>query len=357
MQVQRRQVHKTVKDTESKSTVPNEGRKKEGKENKGQQEIEDKLEKLSLEDGNQMTLTNEEPSDGDEAPTTATQGHEPTKGHEPIEGQDTGTSTDVQQRTSNVEEDQTTAEAKGGEDEDQEELKAKVEAIQEQLLKSVERMQMESQETQEKLKKLTSYMKVLDTAPSEIHPEDEGVSPHPESNSNDADNSMLVGDVDPIAQAAILAGINERVNSQEEAGVIMEPIQVSETDPNDIVVVGEIMGPQINPIKSPPEEVTSAVTVPPDLQSKESITSAKTEPLQEDAPTEDLKKDLDALSSEVAAVPKTEPVESEPAPVEPAPVERAPIERVPVEPVAVAPLSHTPSKKPKRLLAASFMNN
>ena len=48
-----------------------------------------------------------------------------------------------------------------------------------------------------------------------------------------------------------------RSSQEEEAGEIMEPVQVSETDPNNIVIVGEIVGgAQIVPSKSTTEEDT-----------------------------------------------------------------------------------------------------
>ena len=41
------------------------------------------------------------------------------------------------------------------------------------------------------------------------------------------------------------------------------------------------MGPQINPVKSPPEEdIAGAVTEPPNVQSMESVTSPKFEKKQ-----------------------------------------------------------------------------
>ena len=122
-------------------------------------------------------------------------------------------------------------------------------------------MKRESQETQEIIKKLTSYMKVLGSTPDEISPTDKGASPQPESHGS-ASSSIMVGDMDPIAQAALLASIKERTTSatsastQEEAGEVMDPVQVSETNPNNVVIVGEIMGPQIAPSKSTLEEVT-----------------------------------------------------------------------------------------------------
>ena len=78
---------------------------------------------------------------------------------------------------------------------------------------------------------------------------------------------MMVGDVDPITQAALLARKKERMmtidttsassSQEEEAGEIMEPVQVLETDPNNIDIVGEIMGgAQIVPSKSTTEEDT-----------------------------------------------------------------------------------------------------
>ena len=105
-------------------------------------------------------------------------------------------------------------------------------------------------------------MKVLGSTPDEISPTDKGAPPQPESQGGDADGgatggsgSVMVRDMDPIAQEALLASIKERTtsatsaSSQEEAGEIMEPVQVSETDPNNIVIVGEIMGVQI-PLQS-----------------------------------------------------------------------------------------------------------
>ena len=61
----------------------------------------------------------------------------------------------------------------------------------------------------------------------------------------------MVGDMDLVAQAALLVSLKERTTiatsagSQEVAGDIMEPVQMSKTDPNNIVIVGEIVGVKI----------------------------------------------------------------------------------------------------------------
>ena len=368
--------------TESKSAKPSASpsppkpASKQEKKSEDKKTVEDKLEKLSLDNAQQAIQTTVTPVSSSES----THINEIIKAQEQIEydGQDTSSLKDIEEPTAVVEEEQDTAGDGGGdgegevegESEDQEELKAKVEASEEQLLKRLERMKRESQETQETIKKLTSYMKVLGSTPDEISPTDEGAFPQPESHGGDVDggatggnSSVMVGDMDPIAQAALLASIKERTtsatsaSSQEEAGEVMDPVQVSEPDPNNIVIVGEIVGAQIAPSKStleedtyPPACETTAVDPklghgisgdligqtaqePSDEKFSTKPVAPETEPSQQDSAVEvqSLKEEHDGESSD-----------------------RETVEREMVE--APVPSFHSASKKPKRQLAASFMN-
>ena len=371
--------------TESKSAKPSASpsppkqASKQEKKSEDKKTVEDKLEKLSLDDAQQTIQTTVTPVSSSES-THINEKAKIIKAQERIEydGQDTSSPKDIEEPTAVVEEEQDTAGDGGGdgegevegESEDQEELKAIVEASEEQLLKRLERMKRESQETQETIKKLTSYMKVLGSTPDEISPTDEGASPQPESHGGDVDggatggsSSVMVGDMDPITQAALLASIKERTtsatsaSSQEEAGEVMDPVQVSETDPNNIVIVGEIVGAQIAPSKSTLEEDThppacETTAVDPKLghgisgdligQTAQELSDEKfstkpvapeTEPSQQDSAVEvqSLKEEHDGESSD-----------------------RETVERETVE--APVPSFHSASKKPKRQLAASFMN-
>ena len=317
VQVQRKQLHKTVQGTESKSTKPSASpsppkeatkQRNKNKEEEQQQVVEEKLKKLSLDDTQETTSTTRSPEPNNIS-TPVDENCSVARDQERIQSdddcyQDTSSSKDVEQPTTATgdEEEQGAGGGGGGEkeegegegeSEDQEEIKTKVEATEEQLLKRLERIQVESQETQATIKKMTGYLKVLDVAPDKISPTDEGVSPQPESQGagDDVDvtggssSSVMVEDVDPITQAALLASIKERTtidttsagsSQQEEAGEIMEPVQVSETDPNNIVIVGEIVGgAQIVPLKSTPEEdmhpaTSEATAVDPQLECSES---------------------------------------------------------------------------------------
>ena len=356
--MQRKQIHKTVQGTESKSSKPSTSpsppkeAKKQQTENEEKQPIEEKLEKLSLGDSQEKTPTTRSPKPSCKSTHV---NEKPTVIELQNDSQDTDTTKDVEQTKTSIEEGQDE-----GENGNQEELKAKVEAAEEKLVESLERVQQESQETQEKIKKLTSYMKALDTTPSEISPTDEGASPQPESAGDSATGgtSAMVGDMDPVAQAALLAGIKERTtttsaNSQEEAGEIMEPVQVTETDPNNIVIVGEIVGPQI---ESPLEEDThtaasETIAVDPKLPCGESADLIG----QTELP-------IDGNLNATPAVSKTEPsqqdsaveVESFKEGRDGQSIEASKAAKEMVEPPA--PSFHSPSKKPKRQLAASFMN-
>ena len=362
VQVQRKQLHKTVQGTESKSTKPSaspsppkEGRKQQNK-NEEKQTVEEKLEELSLDDTQETIPSTQSPEPSSQS-TSISKNPTDTNDRERIQsdGQDTGSSKDVEQPTTSTGEEveQETAgggeEEEEGESEDQEELKAKVEATEEQLIKRLEQIQTESQEMQETIKRMTGYLKALDVAPNEISPTDEGVSPQPESKDAGDDDgatggsaSVMVGDIDTIAQAALLASIKERTtsaSSQEEAGEIMEPVQVSETDPNNIVIVGEIVGPQIAPPKSTLEEDThsaasEATAVDPKLECGESgglIGQTAQKPIEKVSAT--------------PAAPTTEPSQQDSAMEVAKEIIEAPV-----------PSFQSPSKKPKRQLAASFTN-
>ena len=308
------------------------------------------------------------------------------------DGQDTSDSKGVEQPTTTTD-DEGEQEGGGGaeeeeegegESEDQEELKTKVEATEEQLLKRLERIQVESQETQATIKKMTGYLRALDVAPNEISPTDEGASPQPESQGagddvdvtgvSESGASVMAGDVDPITQAALLASIKERTTTidatsasssqQDEASEIMEPVQVSETDPNNIVIVGEIVGgAQVVHSKSTPEEDThpaashEVTAVDPQLEYSESddligqTTHESGDERVGDTPT---------------AAPKTESSPQDGAVEVQGLKEEGDGERqsgegskaAAGEAVEAPPPSsfHSPSKKPKRQLAASFMN-
>ena len=361
--MQRKQLHKTVQGTESKSTKPStspsppkEGKKQQNK-NEEKQTFEEKLEELSLDDTQETIPTSQSPEPSSQS-ISINENPTDTKDRERIQSdsQDTSSFKDVEQPTTTAGEEveQETAgggeEEEEGESEDQEELKAKVEATEEQLLKRLEQMQTESQETQETIKRMTGYLKALDVAPNEISRTDEGASPQPESQGAGDDDgvtggsaSVMVGDIDPIAQAALLASINERTtsaSSQEEAGEIMEPVQVSETDPSNIVIVGEIVGPQIAPPKSILEEDThstasESIAVDPKLECGESgglIRQTAQEPIDEKV-------------GDTPAVPKTEPSQQDSVMEVAKEIIEAPV-----------PSFQSPSKKPKRQLAASFTN-
>ena len=380
VQVQRKQLYKTVQGTESKSTKssaspspPKEATKLQNK-NKEEQVVEEKLEKLCLDDTQETIPTTQSPEPSSKS-TSVNEKPTVTRDQERIQSdsQDTSSSKDVQQPTTTTGEDIEQESAGGGEEEeegeskDQEELKAKVEATEEQLLKRLEQMQTESQETQETIKRMTGYLKALDVAPNEISPTDEGTSPLSESQGAGDDGgaaggsaSAMVGDTDPIAQAALLASIKERTtsaSSQEEAGEIMEPVQVSETDPDNIVIVGEIVGPQIAPPKSTLEEDThpaasEATAVDPKLECGESG-----DPIGQTA-----QEPIDEKVSDTPAAPRTEPSQQDSA-VEVQgsnkehdgeSSEGSKVAKETIE--APSPSFHSPSKKPKRQLAASFMN-
>lgn len=355
-QVQRRQVHKTAKDTEpSKSAKPSasptaqkENKKDEDKGKTEQKTLEEMLENLSLED---VKEDKHKPhvgaaTDVNKDPANAT-GTNFVMGHEPRDGPGTGFSADVEGHSA-TERGQNSAEGQGREDGDEGELKRQLAATEERLVKNLDFVKHESEDTRDKIKKLTSYMKALETTPSKIHPEDEGTFPYQESHGNDNQStSLMVSDMDPIAQAAIVASIyeRERGGDYEEEGEIMEPVQPSETDPNNVVIVGEIMGPRIHvqPIKTPHEEEIAVATVV-DHSPQSSIIP------ETPKSTGDL--ELDAVPSTVT--------ERKPDAAEETKFTEHDIESTvaTVESAEQAPVTHhSLSKKPKRQLAASFMNN
>ena len=404
VQVQRKQLHKTVQGTESKSTKPSaspsppkETTKQQNKNKEEEQAVKEKLQKLSLDDTQETLLTAQSPESSSKS-TTVNKKPTVTRDQERIQSdssshtirsdgdQDTSNSQDVEQQiiTTGEQEEQETVEdgdekqeeereeaEEEGESGDQEELKAKVEEAEEQLLKRLERMQVESQETQETIKKMTGYLKALDVAPDVISTTDEGASPQPESQgSGDGDGgvatggsaSVMVGDIDPIAQAALLASIKERTTTsarssqEDEAGEVMEPVQVTETDPSN-VVVGEIVGgAQVVPTKSTVEEDTAggeAMAIDPNLEYEKSG----------DLIGQTVQESGDQNVDDTPGAPKTEPSPQQDSTV----VDQGSNEEGAGESsegskgakeTAEAPLPsfHSPSKKPKRQLAASFMN-
>ena len=353
-------MHKTTKEAEStKSTKPSsddatrKASKKEKEEATSREEltaVEDKMEHLSPEGVARKRLSSRVSTDGELEPSTPEKGREPKNG----DSHDTNTTAaDIDDKGAGKKEEPagSKGEAGGAESKDEDgeagatdgdEPEVKGGKTEEQILKHLEHVQQESEETKEKLKKLTGYMRALDTAPSEIPPEDEGTSPHSESRTHDADTSEMVTDMDPVAQAAILASLQDRemgAGSLEDEGEMMEPVQASETDPNNIVIVGEIMGPRIPGAPDKEEEegethkaAEATVLKQEEDSSGESVPQAKlivkevsggatlgTEHAQEAADGESDVRST-AGSHDLAAS------------------------------------SHTPSKKPKRLLAASFMN-
>ena len=355
VQVQRKQLQKTVQGTESKSTKPSaspsppkEATKQEirGKE---EQAVEEKLEKLSLDD-TQETEPTPEPSSKS---TAVIENLTVMRDQERIQcdsARDASSSEDTEHPAMTTSEEVEQEAGGGGEGEEEEELKAKVEEAEEQLLKRLERMQAESQVTQETIKKMTGYLKALDVAPDVISPTDEGTTPQSESRGADDEDgasggnaSAMVGDMDPVAQAALLGSIKERTTTattsasatpEEDAGEIMEPVQVSETDPNNVVIAGEIVGgAQIAPTKSTVEEdahpaASEGAAVDPKIESVEAgdligQTAQNLEPV------------LGEKVDDTPAVPTTKARETIEAP---------------------SPSFHSPSKKPKRQLAASFTN-
>jgi hypothetical protein len=405
--VQRKQLHKTIQGTESKSTKPSaspsppkEATTKQQNKNKEeeQQAVEEKLEKFSLDDTQKTSPTTRSPHEPSGISTFVDKSPTVTRDQERIQsddGQDSSSSKDVEQPTTTATGDEVEQGASGGggeeeegegekgESEDQEELKVKVEETEEQLMKRFERMQLESQETQETIKRMTGYLKALDVASDEISPTDEGASPQPETQGAGDDDigatggtagsaSVMVGDcMDPIAQAALLASIKERTTTidttsassqpQEEAGEIMEPVQVSETDPNNIVIVGEIVGgAQIVPSKSTPDEDS-------DTHPAASETTAE-DPKLEYSGSDDLigqtaRESVDENSGDTPAAPKTEAsrqdssVEDQGSKEEDDGERRGEGSKAAAGAIEAPPSSfHSPSKKPKRQLAASFMN-
>ena len=367
VQVQRKQLQKTVQGTESKSTKPSASpsppKDATKQENKGKEEqaVEEKLEKLSLDD-TQETEPNTQPLEPSSKSTAVIENLTVMRDQERIQSdsaQDASSSEDMEQSSmTTVEEVEQEAGGGGegeekeeeGESEDQEELKAKVEEAEEQLLKRLERMQAESQVTQETIKKMTGYLKALDVAPDVISPSDEGTTPQSESRSADNEDgasggnaSVMVGHMDPIAQAALLASIKDRTTTatsvsatpEEEAGEIMEPVQVSETDPNNVVIAGEIVGgAQIAPRKSTEEEdAHPAASEPPAVD-------PKIESGEAGGPIGQTAQNLEPVLREIV----------DDTPAAPTTIAKETIVEAPT------PSFHSPSKKPKRQLAASFTN-
>ena len=335
-------MYKNVQGAESKSAKPStspsptkQDPTKQLAENEEKQTVVEKLQQLSLDETQSKKIPTSQSLEHSSKSTFTDELSVGIEERDKLQTTNHDTSfKDVEQPTTNVEEQEEMAvgEEEGGENDGQEELKAKVEVTEQQLLERFDRIQRESQETQETIKKLTSYVKVLNTTSDEIDPMHEGVSPQPETQGVVGDGTvtgdsatMMVGSVDPIAQAALLASMKERVatttsvDSQEETtGEVMEPVQVSEMDTSNIVVVGEIMGPQVGASKSPLEEESRSTTA----------VDTKLEP-------ED-----DKLSA-TPAPPETEPSQLQ--------------QGGGVAPAAAAVVGSS-SKKPKRQLAASFMN-
>ena len=338
-QVQRRQVHKTAKDAEpSKPGKPmaspkaqRENKKDESKDKTKQRSLEQKLENLNLEDVEEVKHKplNKVVAGGDKDPTSPT-GTSFAMGHEPRDGPGT-------------------ADVKGAlESGDEDELKHQLAVSEEKLLKNLEFVKHESEDTRDKIIKLTSYMKALETTPSKIHPKDEGTFPHQESQSNDDNQgtSFMISDMDPVAQAAIMASIQERERGDDfQEGEIMEPVQPSETDPNVVVVAGEIMGPQIRiqPLKSSHEEEVAVATAVDHSPQSAVIPETKS---TGDSEVDTLATTVTEHNKPETAV-ETKFTESD--------VQCTVATDESAEPAPA--IHHSLSKKPKRQLAASFMNN
>ena len=395
--MQRKQLHKTAQGAETKPTKssaspspPKEATKQQNKnkEEEQPQVVQEKLEKLSLDNTQETLPTTQSPGPSNTSTSNLTVARDQERIQSDDGGdQDTSDSKDVEQPTTTTDEEEQGAGGGGeeeGDSEDPQEIKTKVEATEAQLLKHLERIQVESQETQATIKKMTGYLKALDIAPNKISPTDEGVSPQPESQGAGDDigatgesgssASVMVGDVDPVTQAALLASIKERTmavdttstssSQEEEADEIMEPVQVSETDPNNVVIVGEIVGgAQIVPSKSTPEEDTY-------LAASHKVTEV--DPQLECSESDDLIGQTTCESGDErvgvapTAAPKTEPSQQDGAVEGQGSKEEGDGERQNGEESKAAageateapPPStfHSPSKKPKRQLAASFMN-
>ena len=389
--MQRKQLHKIAQGTETKPTKPSaspsppkEATKQQNK-NKEEEQPQAVQEKLSLDDTQETLPTTQSPGPS-RISTSVDNNLTVTRDQERIQSddggdQDTSDSKDVEQPTTTTDEEEQGAGGGGeeGDSKDPDEIKTKVEATEEQLLKRLERIQGESQETQATIKKMTGYLKALDIAPDEISPTDEGVSPQPESQGAGDDvgatggsgASVMVGDIDPITQAALLASIKERTTTidttsgrssqEEEAGKIMEPVQVSETDPNNIVIVGEIVGgAQIVPSKSTPEEDMHPVAshkvteVDPQLECSESgdlIGQIAQESDGEKGGDKPTIAPIAEPSSTVEVQGSKEEGDGERQSGEGS--KAAAGEAIDAPPPSTF---HSPSKKPKRQLAASFMN-
>ena len=395
--MQRKQLHKTAQGTEIKSAKPSASpsppkeatkQQNKNKEEEQQQAVQEKPEKLSLDDTQETLPTTQSPGPTNTSTSNLTVARDQERIQSDDGGdQDTSDSKDVEQPTTTTGDEEQGAGGGGGKEEDsedQEEIKTKVEATEEQLLKRLERIQGETQETQATIKKMTGYLRALDVAPNEISPTDEGATPQPESQGAGNDigatgmsgsgASVMVGDVDPITQAALLASIKERTTTidttsarssqEEEAGEIMEPVQVSETAPNNIVIVGEIVGgAQVVHSKSTPEEDThpaashEATAVDPQLECSESddligqTTHESGDERVGDTPTAAPKTESSQQDSSVEAQGSKEEGDGDRQSGEGSKAATG-------EAIEVPPPSsfHSPSKKPKRQLAASFMN-
>ena len=253
------------------------------------------------------------------------------------DGSNATVSMDDKDKTSTSEEGAAVGEswsATGEDDEEEEEgLKEKVDKVEGNLIKSLEQVQQESEATRDKIQKLTTYLKMMDAAPNEINPNEEGAYPYEESQTNEASISEMVGggDVDVIAQAAILAGLQERaeVTSQEESSEIMEPVQPSETDHDNVVIAGEIVGPQM-----------SLTLTKHQAEGEVTMTGVEEDPSLQG----------DTASPKIAYSKGEQTLETKSKGQSPKESEES-VEALP------SSSSHTPSKKPKRQLAVSFMND
>ena len=310
-----------------------EGKKRESKDKTSVKEMEEKLQKLSLEDVQKVDTKPQDSKVRENADTSAV----------------------VVDKKAVGEKEQRDVEAHGddggsvaGDDREGEPVKGKLEVVEENLLKSLERVQEESEYTREILKKLTGYINVLEATPSEVHHDEHKVASITleESRNDEASSSqMLEGDMDVVARAAILASIRERQTEEEggegEGAIFETTMQPTETDLCNIVVVGDIVGPGVG---------LSPATAD-SLKGEESMTAPLAEGGNSQRGDESaLNPETETISKHVTVLPsKTSDDNGDQTAEESGSVTEA----LPAPPSS----SHTPSKKSKRQLAVSFMNN
>lgn len=323
---------KSKKSPSKSSMAQVEDKKGESKDKKSVKEVEEKIQKLSLEDVQKVDTKPQDSKVRENADTSAV----------------------VVDKKAAGEKEQRDAKAHGvggsvaSDDRDGEPVKGKLEIVEENLLKSLERVQEESEYTREMLKKLTGYINVLEATPSEVHHDEHKVASLAleESRNDEASSSqMLEGDMDVVARAAILASIRERQAEEEggegEGAIFETTMQPTETDLCNIVVVGDIVGPGVG---------LSPATAD-SLKGEESMTAPFAEGGDSQRGDESaLNPETETVSKDVTVLPsKTSDDNGDQTAEESGAVSEA----LPAPPSS----SHTPLKKSKRQLAVSFMNN